>query len=366
MRLALVIPSLSAGGAERVMSGMASHWATKGWDLTLITTADDQPQDFYALHPAVKRVRLAKAGNTSGWWEKLSRNARSVLRLRRALQHCQPDLVIAFLDVTNVLTLLASRWLGVRVIVSERIDPSVNPEIKPAWRWLRRWTYPFATAVVAQTEAASAWLREHCGCTAVTIPNPLRGLPDPALQRKPIVLSVGRLVHQKGFDVLLDAFAQVAEQNPGWQLVMLGEGPDRPALEARVRRLGLSDRVDMPGVVRDPEIWMAQAGVVVQASRYEGFPNVVMESMAMGAAVISTDCRSGPADLIRGDVNGLLVPVNDVPALAHALNDLLSQPDKRLRLGHSALTVRQSHAEDAIMSRWEALILDRGAATTTI
>lgn len=361
MRMALVIPSLSAGGAERVMSGMATHWASKGWNLTLITTADDQDRDFYALHPAVKRVRLARAGNTSGWWEKLSRNARLLLRLRLALQQCQPDLVIAFLDVTNILTLLATRWLGVRVIVSERIDPSVNPDIKPAWRWLRRQTYPFATAVVAQTEAASAWLREHCGCTTITIPNPLRELPEPAVERSPIVLSVGRLVHQKGFDILLDAFAKVAEQHPAWRLVMLGEGPDRPALEARVRRLGLTGRVDMPGVVRDPENWMAEAGVVVQASRYEGFPNVVLEAMAMGAAVVSTDCRSGPADLIRDGVNGLLVPVNDVSALAQALNDLLCRPDKRTQLGLSALRVRQSHAEDAIMSRWEVLILGRGA-----
>lgn len=356
MRIALVISSLGAGGAERVLSDMANYWASKGWVITLITISGDEVADFYPLNNNVQRIRLGLGGDTKGPLQKFSRNVLKVRRLRQAIHRAKPDAVISFMDVNNVLTLLATTGLGLNVIVSERIDPAVNSTIGKIWALLRTTLYRHAAAVVGQTAAASKWLTEYCRARAVTIANPLRQLPLPATHRQDFVLSVGRLEPQKGFDTLLHAFAGVHNQFPDWRLVILGEGPQRVALNQLARSLGISSVVDMPGNVTEPEVWMARAGLVVQASRFEGFPNVLMEAMAMGAPVIATDCRSGPAELIHDQANGRLVPVDDVPRLAEVMAELMADGQKRGHLGLSAIQIRARFSQDKIMPSWEALL----------
>jgi glycosyltransferase involved in cell wall biosynthesis len=176
-------------------------------------------------------------------------------------------------------------------------------------------------------------------------------------ERETIILAVGRLVRLKGFDLLLKAFAQLHSAHPTWRLIILGEGPERQALEALRKELGLVNHFELPGQVRNPEAWMARAGLVVQPSRYEGFPNAVLEAMAMGAPVISSDCRCGPSEMIKDGVNGRLVPVDDIAALARVMGDLLSRKDERERLGHAAVAVRCDFSMDRIMPRWEGLLV---------
>jgi glycosyltransferase involved in cell wall biosynthesis len=172
------------------------------------------------------------------------------------------------------------------------------------------------------------------------------------------VLAVGRLNPQKGFDLLLRAFARIRSARTEWRLIILGEGGERRNLETLRDELGLSECVDMPGRVKDPELWMARAGLVVQPSRYEGFPNVVLEAMAMGAPVISSDCESGPSDIIRDRVNGRLVPVEDVAALASVMDELIRDKPERERLGRAAMSIRDDYAMETIMPRWEAALRD--------
>jgi glycosyltransferase involved in cell wall biosynthesis len=143
----------------------------------------------------------------------------------------------------------------------------------------------------------------------------------------PIVLAAGRLHRQKGFDVLLEAFA-IARSEVDCRLVILGEGPERAALLARAERLGLSYDIDLPGFCANPFALMSRAGAFVLSSRWEGFPNALVEAMACGAPVIATDCPSGPHEILKGGEIGSLVPVDDARALGHALLfTLLSQPD---------------------------------------
>jgi GalNAc-alpha-(1->4)-GalNAc-alpha-(1->3)-diNAcBac-PP-undecaprenol alpha-1,4-N-acetyl-D-galactosaminyltransferase len=118
----------------------------------------------------------------------------------------------------------------------------------------------------------------------------------------------------------------------------------------------LDDRVEFVGQTPDVIDWMSRAGMVVQPSRFEGFPNVVLESMGIGAAVISADCPSGPADLIEDGVNGRLVPVGDVETLAQVMAELMSRPDERTRLGRAATGVRERYRQEAVMARWEACL----------
>lgn len=359
MRIVFIVSCLDAGGAQRVLSDMANYWAVKGWKVTIITVAGEEVPDFYPLHPDVRRLRLELAGDTQGVFQKLGRNLRKVWRLRREIRAICPNGAISFMDVNNVLTLLATIGLGLRVIVSERIDPAVNPGVERIWAVLRRSVYCRAAAVVGQTREISLWLKEHCRAHAVTIPNPLRELPFPQDAREKMVLSVGRLDSQKGHDVLIKAFARVHARFRDWRLIVLGEGPERDNLRRLAASLGISANVDMPGRVNDPERWMARAGIVVQASRFEGFPNVVMEAMAMGAAVIATNCRSGPSELISDGKNGRLVPVDDVSRLAEVMTELMADPREREQMGHNATRIRQRLAQDKVMACWEKLLTDR-------
>ena len=225
---------------------------------------------------------------------------------------------------------------------------------------MRRVLYQRAHAVVAQTVDAAEWLRQKCRVPVTVIPNALRCLPDPAGPREALIVAVGRLTQQKGFDLLLRAFAQISPRFEGWRLAIIGEGAERQSLLRLSAELLPSDRVRFVGQIANVTDWMSRAGLVVQPSRFEGFPNVVLESMGLGAAVISTDCPSGPADLIQEGVNGRLVPVEDVGALAGVMAELMSKPGERARLGHAAMEVRERYRQDVVMGMWETCLFSTG------
>jgi GalNAc-alpha-(1->4)-GalNAc-alpha-(1->3)-diNAcBac-PP-undecaprenol alpha-1,4-N-acetyl-D-galactosaminyltransferase len=361
----LVTATLGAGGAERQLVGMANYWAAKGKVVTLVSWCDDESAaDFYDLHPRVNHVRLLLAA-TDGVLGGIRRSIQRVKSLRRLLVGIRPESVVSFITENNVLTLIASAGLGIQVVVSERAHPGYDTTVSSRFRWLRRWLYPRAAHVVVQTCMAEQWMRQR-GCrNTVVIPNVLRAGQHSGGRRENLVLGVGRLTRQKGFDLLIEAFSMLRPRFADWRMVILGEGPERAALGLQITRLGLSDAVCMPGVDREVDAWMSRAGLVVQPSRFEGFPNVVLEAMASGAAVVCADCPAGPSELIRDGINGRLVAMEDVPALASAMQDLMAAPQLRERLGTEARKVRQQYNEDNIMPHWESLMRDHGSATST-
>jgi glycosyltransferase involved in cell wall biosynthesis len=352
----IVLPSLSAGGAERAASELATSLAAHEWMVIIATLDGAGSDDFYAVDPRVVRVRLALAGPTRGLREKLSSTSRRIAKLRRLFAEQRPHVILAFLETTNVLCLMAARGLGVPVVVAERTDPRMHRAVPLPWR-LGRWLlYRRAAAVVAQTESVASWLRHHCHTQVEVIPNALRALPPAAHAREPLVLSVGRLDRAKGFDVVLRAFALVQSAFPSWRLAIVGEGPEGPALRRLAIELGLTGRVDWPGQQHGIEAWFGRAAVVAQGSRYEGFPNVLLEAMGMGAAVVATDCRSGPRELITSGIDGILVPVDDIEAMAAALRLLLGDTRLRERLGASAQAVRERYSAVQVMGHWRQLL----------
>src|SRR5262249_25449025 len=149
----------------------------------------------------------------------------------------------------------------------------------------------------------------------------------------------GRLVPSKGFDVLIDSFSRIAARHQEWNLVIAGKGPEQTALDAQVRRLGLGGRVKLAGWFADPSEALGSAGLFVMSSRYEGFPNALLEAMAAGLPVISFDCDSGPSEIIRDNVDGVLVPAGDVALLERAMERLMSDETERRRLGECARDV---------------------------
>jgi GalNAc-alpha-(1->4)-GalNAc-alpha-(1->3)-diNAcBac-PP-undecaprenol alpha-1,4-N-acetyl-D-galactosaminyltransferase len=350
-RILFVSGTLGGGGAERQLAELANRFAARGCEVTVVTWTGPDIADAYPLDPRVHRVHLALA-------EPASRPAvvgflwRCVTGLRALFRRVRPDVVVSFITSMNVMTIVAGIGLGGRVVVSERMHPELDATVTRTWRVLRALTYRFADVVVAQTRDAAAWITTRVGARAVVIPNLLRELPEPPSAREPVVLAVGRLAHQKGFDLLLEAFARVVPQAPGWQLVILGEGPELEALQKLRDRLGLSSRVTFAGFVRDIEAWMGRAALVVQPSRFEGFPNAVLEAMGMGAAVISSDCKAGPSDLITDGIDGYLVPVDDIDALASRIGELMGSPVLRERLGTRAREVRERFSAARVLQQW--------------
>lgn len=355
----LVSSSLSAGGAERVLSVMANHWAARNRRVTFVTLSDTS-DDHYSLDDRVRRVALAVEGVSNGSWVALTRNARRVVALRRAIRDAAAPVVISFGDRVNVLTLLATMGTGTRVIVSERTDPRRH-RIGRAWSRLRNLTYRRADKLVVQTGGLVSWAAPLVGeQRCCVIENPVREIDArswaaAAARTSRTVLGVGRLERLKGFDMLVRAFAQVAQQFDDWNLVILGEGAEREPLGDLARHLAIDGRLSLPGVVRDPERVMAQSDLFVLPSRYEGFPNALLEAMAIGMAVISTE-TTGATEIIQDNLNGLLVPIDDVAALARAMARLMGDGGARATLGEAARAVRERFNIDHVMAKWDALV----------
>lgn len=344
------------------MSVMANYWAEQGKDITLITLSS-QSDDWYKLHPRVKRVGLDVLALSAHIGQAISDNVRRIILLRRALRRAQPDVVISFLDTTNVLTLMASWGLRIPVIVSERNDPCQN-SIGSAWCRLRSLLYRHAEAVVVQTCAIRDWAMRLPGIKAIhVIPNPVNPLWNRSEQvsrchgSAHIIAAMGRLVRQKGFDILIEAFGRCAAKHPDWSLVILGEGPQRASLETLAADLGIADRVHLVGQVREPAAILKGADLFVLSSRYEGFPNALVEAMACQLPVVSTDCSGGgPRDIIRDEVDGILVPPKDVTALASAMDRLMVDDEQRQRLGRRAGEVVERFSINTVMKLWDDLL----------
>ncbi|MFT3848105.1 MAG: glycosyltransferase family 4 protein [Propionivibrio sp.] len=350
-----MISALSAGGAERVMAQMANYWCEARHEVVLVTFSSSSKDDFYPLCPQVERVCLDFRRETHGWFDKLKFNAFRLFALRHALTEVRPDAVISFMDSTNVLTVLAATSRRYATILSVRNNPKFR-RLPLMWRLGRRLTYRFATAVVAQTEGAAQWIRAETSARVCVIANPVRSVKQSDAPREQFILAVGRLVPEKGYDLLIRAFARVASTFPDWKMIILGDGPLRAPITDWIDQAGLVGRVEMLGITRDVDAWFSRCGLYVHSSRSEGFPNALIEAMAAGAPVLGCDCDYGPGEIIENGVSGLLVPAEDEQALAEGLASMIADDALRARLGQQAPRVRERFDMAQVMKRWEKLI----------
>ncbi|MDN5869963.1 MAG: glycosyltransferase family 4 protein [Nitrococcus sp.] len=366
MKLALVISSLGCGGAERVMTLLANGWAGRGNTVVLITLSDPKT-DFYGLHPVVRRIGLNLLKESRNPLAALVNNWRRDQGLREAIRESDPDAVISFMTSTNILTALSCRGLNTPVLLSEHISPA-NERLRGAWRLLRRLTYARAQLVVL-TERNAQWFRQRFPRSHVrVIPNPVVVAEDDvgnevsyrlvkSLPTNPFIVAMGRLVPQKGFDLLVRAFASIHWRHPEWSLVILGDGPEREKIWRLALTLGIGDCVHMPGRVARPHAVLRRAKLFALSSRFEGMPMALLEAMACGLPCVSFDCPTGPAELIVHNVNGLLIPPEDLPALAQSLVQLMNDPALRVELGRqAACAVQNAFTLESVLTLWEDLL----------
>ena len=361
MKVTLIIPSLGCGGAERVISTMANYWAVHGHDVSLITI-DSVDKDFYFIEPEIKRIGLNLIVSSNSLWSALTNNIKRISRLRSEINKLNPDYVISFIDHMNVMTLLASVGLDVKVVISERIDPREH-HIGRIKGFLRTLIYPRTHAIVMQTDSLKKWAQNIVSDESVyIIPNPLPQIDkvsddDSAISIKsPFIVGMGRLVPQKGFDILIEAFSKCLNDDTNWSLLILGEGSDREYLEKLSNDLGISSRVVMPGRVKNQISVLKKASIFVLSSRYEGFPNALLEAMYCSLPVISFDCPTGPADIIINNKNGKLVPNGDIEMLISELSQLMNNTAERSRLSEQAALIANNYTLERIMLSWEKML----------
>ena len=330
--VALYMQSFTGGGAERVMVNLALGLAARGLRVDLVVARAEGPY-LSLVTPDIRLIDL-----------QCQRSLTSLPGLVRYLGRERPDALLSALGQSNLIALAAAavaRFQG-RVVIS--IHTHLSGHYRHAagaknqiFLHLCRRFYRRADAIVAVSHEAATDLKQAFGLPPDRVRMIYNPVVSPALflsakepvehpwfiqGQPPVVLAVGRLCEQKDFLTLLRAFAQVRSCLPA-RLLILGEGPSRSQLEAAVSELGLSDSVALPGFVANPYSYMARAAVYALSSRWEGLPTVLIEALACGVPVISTDCPSGPREILRDGHYGSLVPVGDVNALARSLEEVL-------------------------------------------
>ncbi len=358
LSVVFVLHALGPGGSERVVSTLANWWVARGWSVTIATFEPRGREPYYAMDDRIELRQLGLAPVSRPKWKAVARTASRILALRQVFAERRPDVVVSFLTKTNIMAVQAARGLDIPVIVSERNNPYMQ-KIDPLWDRARRPSYRRAASIVSMTERAANWLPEKIRPLARVIENPV-SLPEGWTNRRQgnQLTAVGRLTPQKGFPLLIRAFAKIAGDFPSWNLVIWGEGDERPKLEAMIEEAGLSDRVSLPGVTNAPGAWVETADLFVLSSVYEGWGIVIVEAMAAGVPVVSFDCPFGPREVIRDRENGLLVPDGDVDALAETLAEAIRDPELRARLSEQGARDAKRYAVPEIAAQWTDLVAD--------
>lgn len=366
MAIAMLIPTLRTGGAERVCSLLANHWASAGHRVTVMTF-EDAASDAFDLGPTVQRVVLGHSQLTSSLWTTLTKNVARIRSVRRHLRLQRADVAISFMSPANTCLALAALRTPTAAVGTERTYPPAFPLGR--LRELARWAlYGLLDHVVAQTQESADWIRLHTRARQVSsIPNPVTlPLPSrppevgPGTWLRPggrLVLAVGRLSAEKQFDHLIEAFAGASRARPSWQLAILGDGPLRAALGDVIRRCEADDRIRLLGAVGNVADWLSAADLYALSSAFEGYPNSLLEALASGVPAVAYDCQTGPRELIADGVNGLLIQPPSITGLETALAMLMDNENTRQRLAVHARLAAQSHALSQIAPKWEAVFV---------
>lgn len=358
-KIAFHLNSLQQGGAERVVSNLANRFAKEGYEVVIAT--EWYGTDEFALDQKVRRVHVGLTKEDENR-SRISKMLRRIWYLRRFMKKEKPDVIVAFTRGVLYRALAAGIGTGIPVVISVRTDP-VGHYDKKADKLRIPLLFPHAAGCVFQTEGAKAFFAPYLQENSRIILNPLNpkyvGVPEPAVRTKDVVQS-GRLVDFKNQPMLIRAFLKVHEKHPDYALKIYG--PDskdgtKEILESIIHENHAEDFVKLMGGSNTLEKDLADAALYAFSSDWEGLPNALMEAMALGLPVVSTDCPcGGPKTLIEDGVNGLLVPIMDEKAMTDGILRLIEDRELAERLGREARKISERANEDAVFEQWQTYL----------
>jgi len=356
-RVMLVIHSMRGGGSERQMSYLANELTSRS--KTILVTLDEIGNDGYPLDPRIHRVGLDLASGRGGFFRGLSANMRRIAALRREIRKANPEVVISFCDSTNIVTLAATPT-KIPVVISERSDPR-RQKLSRLWELLRNKLYPKAAICIPQTDAVADYLVSKklvAQSNVRVIPSAIQ-IPEidfPVINalrlanRNKTLIYVGRLSREKRVDRLLAAWAKLAAIHPSWQLMIVGDGPERSVLQQMATNFGIQKSVQWS--LWSDHVWasLAVAHAYCLVSEYEGFPQSMLEAMAAGLPIAVLDCSPAIRQTVADGVNGLIIKSDD--QIEQVLRRLLDSESLRIELGGNASVRARDFDWTMIAPQW--------------
>ncbi len=353
-KLAFYIGSLHKGGAERVFVNLAEYFQNKGYEIIMVTQY--RKEEEYELADGIRRIISDITPEETGT-DRVRNFYRRLKKLHLIWKKEQPDLVLSCAGKNNFMTIVTTMFTRTKPVVS------VVGEAKEEYpgrlmRFLANLLFPFAAGVILQTERSGEFFSTRVSKMAVILPNSLNPLFMRERfrgEREKRIVSVGRLDANKNHEMMIRAFAGLADRYPDYTLTIYGEGELREALEKLIASLGMKNRIFLPGVIPDVADQIGRASLFLLVSYSEGVSNALIEAMALGLPVIATDVPGGGTqELIRHGVDGWVIPTGDEAALTKAMDMLLSDRELADRLGERAHRIQERLAPERVNGQWQA------------
>ena len=353
MRISFITANLGSGGAERVISLLANQFSIRNHEVEIVFFRERQI--FYELDSRINVIVIGEECHSNAIWRKM-------FWLRTYIRKTKPDVVVPFRVSVYCTTILSLLGISIPIIASERIDPHIPDSY---WTYLRKLLLPFVKHLVVQTEYIKSYYPKFIQKKTTVIPNPVRDEVFCEIENEKLtidndeklnrIISVGRLYPQKNQEMMIRAFAQIADEFPDWQLVIYGEGPLRAELEFLVSSFKLKGRVLLPGRTAHVIEELRKSKMFCMSSDYEGFSNSMIEAICVGLPVVTTNV-SGTKDIIENGVNGFIVPLKKEDEMANAFRDLLADEYLREKMGMINCQKAMMFRMDRVYSQWDSLM----------
>jgi glycosyltransferase involved in cell wall biosynthesis len=352
MKTLFILGGLSVGGAEKTVHALAHHRLDQGDEVVVAALSGTEVSSYLPYHKGItiRSIEDGKSIESGG----LVRLWKRIQFIRRLVREVNPDIIVSFLTKVNIAAILSTIGSKVPLVISERNNPVQQKN--SAWTPIFvRILYPLASCIVMQTANASQILSKKARSRSVIIPNAASGIAvaEKLDRPKARIVAAGRLVEQKGFDLLIEAFSLIASRVPDASLVIYGEGRDANSLQQLIENHKMTKRIKLAGLSAKPHSWVEDGEIFVLSSRFEGFPNVLLEALSAGLAVVSFDCDWGPADILENGQDGLLIGPGDVEGLASAMERLLVDKELRHKLSNNGRLKSKKFSTEQVFSLWD-------------